>query len=217
MPIRNTEFANGEYYHVFNRGVDKRRIFEDEKDLGRFMQGILEFNNVNLIGSILQKSFNKNKKENEEKPLVGIVAYCINPNHFHFLLVQKEETGVQKFMHRMSLGYSKYFNEKYGRKGALFGGRFKAKHIKNDAYLLHLSSYINLNFLVHKITLGLPESKFVRSSWKQYSEELNGEPLIQCEKDIILGQFKDKKAYKDFAEGNLPDMIARKEEINEEI
>ncbi|MBI5742857.1 MAG: transposase [Candidatus Niyogibacteria bacterium] len=195
------EFTPGEYYHIFNRGVDKRNVFSDRWDIERFLQSMREFNSVNTIGSIYENSFNKNLLGNpisKSKKLVNFVCYCLNPNHYHFILEPLVENGVSKFMHKLGLGYSKYFNEKNNRTGALFQGKYKAIHIDSNEYLLYLSAYINLNDRIHQ--LGNPISKLVRSSWKEYSEDGVGDRGEDfCEKDIILGQFNDKKEYVKFA------------------
>src|SRR3989344_6044930 len=89
---RNLEFTEGEIYHIFNRGVDKRIIFQDEKDFARFLECMLLFNNTEPIGSIYESHFNKKKERFghgvSKTRLVEFVCYCLNPNHFHFVLKQ---------------------------------------------------------------------------------------------------------------------------------
>jgi len=74
----------------------------------------------------------------------------LNQNHYHFILEPLVDDGIQKFMHKLSTGYTNYFNEKYKRNGSLFQGKYKAVHINSDEYLLHLSVYVNLNYKVHR-------------------------------------------------------------------
>lgn len=83
--------------------------------------------------------------------LVEIICYCLNQNHYHFLLQQKKEMGIEKFMHKLDLGYTKYFNAKYNRSGSLFQGTYKAIHVKNDDQIFQLSCYINGNLEIHRI------------------------------------------------------------------
>jgi hypothetical protein len=99
-----------------------------------------------------------------------------------------------------------YFNSKYKRKGTLFRGKFKSRWVGTDEYLLYLSAYVNFNFRVHKI----PEEmlKLVRSSWQEYSEKTKREI---CEKNVILGKFKTKEIYKEYAEKELLFMIEKKD------
>jgi len=167
-----------------------------------------EFNTLKPIGSIYEKSFEKlgsyTSKQESEK-LVEFVCYCVNPNHFHFLLKQLNTDGIKKFMHRIGTGYTKYFNNKYKRSGNLFQRPFKSVHIDSNEYLLHLSAYINLNGRVHK--LGSDTSKFSMSSW----EEFIGNKNCFCEKSIILGQFNNILEYKNFTENSLNDILERRE------
>ena len=203
--MRKTAFVENEFYHIYNRGVDKRSIFSDKNDLERFFQSMQEFNVIEPIGSIYENSFNKEKIGQKTHPLVKFIAYCLNPNHFHFILTQVEDRGIEKFMHKLGTGYTKYFNEKNSRSGALFQGRFKANHINSNEYLLHASVYVNLNYKVHR----LQKSKNIyRSSWDEY---LNSDLGGICSKEMILGQFKSEKRYVDFAESSLISILERKD------
>ena len=208
MSIRKVEFATENFYHIYNRGVEKRTIFEEHFDTKRFFQSMILFNSVEPIGSIYEHTFpsSKNKKTKND-PLVEIVAYCLNPNHYHLILTPKTDKGIQTFMHRLGTGYTMYFNEKYKRSGSLFQGVFKATHINSNEYLLHVSAYVNLNNRVHQ--LGGEASKLVKSSWNEYtSENVIGDGI--CEKNIIIGQFKSPAKYKRFALSALDSIIERK-------
>lgn len=214
--MRKTPFVIGEYYHVYNRGVDKRITFLDDDDVKRFYDSVEEFNSLEPIGSIYENYFVKklgsSTSKSESNALISLIVHCINPNHFHLLLKQESEKGIEKFMQRIGTGYTKYFNNKYKRIGALFQGRFKSVHIDSNEYLLHLSAYINLNSKVHQ--LGSSTSKLMRSrsSWEEYTDKsING----ICEKDIILDQFKDIDEYKEFAFISLESIIERKNELKD--
>ncbi len=213
MSSRKTPFINGEFYHIYNRGTDKRIIFSDQDDLGRFFQGMREFNSLEPIGSLYEKTFadkkfgGKASKLAESNKLVNFVAYCLNPNHFHFILKQIEEDGISKFMQRLGTGYAVYFNEKYNRNGALFQGKFKAIHIDSNEYLLHLSVYVNLNDRVHK--LGGKASKFMNSE-SSFGEYIDGVDNQFCKKDIVLGQFKNVEEYKTFAKKSLKNILEKR-------
>lgn len=146
---RKTEFAVGEYYHLYNRGVDKREIFIDKGDYRRFL-ALLHMCNSNQgveFGNYLQKGHRLDDVYNEDlsKDLVSIGAYCLMPNHFHLLVREKIENGISTFMKKILTGYSMYFNKKYERTGTLFEGRFKGKHVGDDRYLEYLFAYIHLN------------------------------------------------------------------------
>jgi len=197
--MRKVPFVEDEYYHIYNRGVDKRSIFKDRKDLERFFQSIKEFNSVKPIGSIFENSFNKEKTPEK---LVEIVCYCLNPNHFHFVLRQLVENGISEFMKRLG-GYTWYFNNRHKRNGALFQGKFKSSHINSNEYLLHVSAYVNLNNRFKGKSHLLS-----KSSWDEYVGEEND---YICNSDIVLGQFKTPKAYKKFALSSLEGILERKE------
>src|SRR3989344_2240785 len=139
--MRKQPLITGEYYHVYNRGVDKRDIFGNTKDVDRFIESIYEFNKINGIGSLA----NLRKTEIESKPLsrpqVSIVAYCLNPNHFHFVLKQLVDGGISKFMQKLQGGYTYYFNAKSSRSGSLFQGTFKSQIIDNENYFNKIIGY----------------------------------------------------------------------------
>jgi len=214
MSTRKQAFANGEFFHVYNRGVDKRIIFTDEYDIRRFFQSMIEFNAVDPIGSLYENSFNKLGSETPKfgKKLVNIIAYCLNPNHFHIILEQLIDGGISEFMKRLGGGFTNYFNNKYKRSGALFQGVFKDVHIDSNEYLLHVSAYVNLNDRVHKLGGETPKLVRSRSSWEEYTD-----PKIKgiCEKEIILGQFKNMDEYKEFALSSLESIIKRKDELKD--
>lgn len=165
-------FAENNYYHIYNRGVEKRLITQDWKDSERFLQSLVEFNTTKPIGSIYQNSFSPRNKTlsnsitKSDDRLVDIVAYCLNPNHYHLILTPIVKGGIEKFMQKFGIGYTRYFNEKYHRSGGLFQGKFKSSHIDSNKYLLHVSTYVNRNDQIHKLSNSI--TKFVRSSWAEY-------------------------------------------------
>lgn len=175
--MRKDPLITGEYYHIYNRGVDKRDIFMNTADLSRFVLSINEFNVSNPIGSIREKTRPYKKVEQSPLPgvqhlgvgsdvLVSIVCYCFNPNHFHFIVRQESDGGISEFFKRLLGGYTNYFNKAYDRSGALFQGRFKSHLIKNNQYFLKIRPYVHLNNLIHDI----PKEKhnLILSSEKEY-------------------------------------------------
>src|SRR3989344_3323718 len=208
MSMRKMAFLPGEYYHIYNRGVDKRNIFSDKKDLGRFFQSMKEFNTKNPIGRLYENSFVKEKQlGGKTSKLVRFVTYCLNPNHYHFLLTPLVEKGVEKFMQRLGTGYTMYFNERNKRSGSLFQGKFKSKHINSNEYLLQVGAYINLNNYDKN---GVIKKSLNMSSWIEYTQSSN---INFCEKSMILGQFKSKKEYEKFALETWKTTCNRKEEV----
>ncbi|MEK7621975.1 MAG: transposase [Patescibacteria group bacterium] len=144
---RKFSFAPGEYYHVYNRGNDKRKIFLDWRDHWRFMVLLYVANSQSVIHLSDHEEkdpiilFDLPRKET----LVDVGAYCLMPNHFHILLREPSGSNISRFMLKLQTGYSMYFNKKYQRTGSLFEGPFRAKHIAEDAYLKYLFAYIHLN------------------------------------------------------------------------
>lgn len=206
--MRDISFAEKEFYHIYNRGVEKRAIFASPADFERFLKGIEQFNTKKVLGSL-----SRGHRVSTDPGLVKLVAYCLNPNHFHLILEQVVPRGIERFMHKLGMGYSKYFNTKYKRSGALFQGKFRAKLIDSNEYLLHLSAYINLNHLAHG--RGHRVSTGNRTSWEEYIGK--GDSGL-CDTSIILEQFKNRAAYKKFAEKSLKSIVKRKillEELEE--
>lgn len=147
---RTIDISIGEYYHLYSRGTEKRVIFTNTSDYERFIVLLYICNSASIAvcirdhlrqGRGLAEIFTIDRGES----LVEIVAYCLMPNHFHLLVREKTENGVQKFILKLLTAYSMYFNKKYKRTGALFESRFKARHADTDEYLKYLFAYIHLN------------------------------------------------------------------------
>lgn len=204
------ELSNGEYYHVYNRGVEQRQIVLDSGDADRFAQTLTVFNTTEPTEGLHVMLYEPARKRADVgKKLVDIIAFCLNPNHFHLVLRQKVKGGISQFMQRIAGGYSRYFNNKYKRSGTLFQGPFKAKHIVSNDYLLHVCSYVNLNDKVHG--LKPPLSTLKRSSWSEY---LGKTSQSICEKKIILEQFKGA-GYGKYANDALKGMLEMRPQYKE--
>src|SRR3989344_6640247 len=131
MSIRKISFVNEVFYHIYNRGNDKKVIFHDKQDYDYFIGSLYISNskdNFNLYDLKRELIFNVFNIDTENK-LVSIGAYALMPNHFHILLTQKEDGGISKFMQKLSTSYAMYYNKKYNRTGSLFQGKFKAQHL----------------------------------------------------------------------------------------
>ncbi len=182
MGIRNIEFSNGEYYHVFNRGVDKRIIFNTKEQQEFF------FNRMKLLNTTDSRKYIANKRSRYKDKtiiasgdqLVSIVAYCLLPNHYHLLLRQEIDNGISQFMQRLGTSYTMYFNQQEKRSGSLFQGKFKAKHLSGDFALPVVSAYVNLNYKHHKIN---PNLHLVKSSINEYIQPVLGKNI--CNEEII--------------------------------
>ena len=147
MPRRKHTFAVGEYYHCYNRGTDKRVIFNDKQDYNYFIKSVVAYNSFETLGKLrLQQNVLS------EQQLVEVVSYCLLPNHYHMVLKEKTEGGISKYIQRISIGYTMYYNEKHKRSGALFQGSFKSKFIETDQDLKQVISYVTYNNVVHNIS-----------------------------------------------------------------
>ena len=143
---RKDAFVQEEFYHIYNRGTDKRKIFLDTADHHRFIE-LLYLCNTKYSVNVrdIRKVHNNIFEFDRGKPLVSIGAYCLMPNHFHLLLTTDAESGISFFINKVCTAYSMYFNKRYDRSGALFQGRFKSQHADSDEYLKYLYAYIHLN------------------------------------------------------------------------
>jgi len=197
--MRKVQFVDTEIYHIYNRGVDKRDIFMRDEDYSRFVYSLYELNNANAV---LNLGFNsKNNLEFQiEKPrelLVEILIFTLMPNHFHLILRQKKEKGIEKFMQKLGTGYTLYFNQQQKRSGSLFQGRYKAKMINRDSYFSHLPFYIHSNPL--KLNYGGSTSiefleNYKWSSFQDYIGKRNYPSVIN--RRLILDYFKDEQSYR---------------------
>lgn len=151
--MRTITFIEGEYYHIYNRGNSKQKIFLDDKDRERFLKLLylcnskrrIDFNNEIVKRKVDAWEFEKGT------PIVNIGAWVLMPNHFHLYITPKTEArlpsgnAISDFMQRVLTAYSKYFNAKYKRTGSLFEGKFKSVYLENDIQAKYLFSYIHLN------------------------------------------------------------------------
>ena len=212
--MRNIKIAPGEYYHIFNRGMSKQKIFFDRRDWFRFLfliiyfQSPTTFQNVGrLVTEFVQHSV-LNNKDNVLKIIrnrhVELVSFCLMPNHFHLIIKEVEEGGISSYMQRVLNSYAKYFNKKYEKSGHLLQGPYKAVHISDNRQLVHVSAYI------HKNPRELEgwknkEHQYTWSSYQDYIGENRWPNLLVS--DIITGQFKNKKEYGEFVQTSTAKML----------
>ncbi len=147
MSLRPTPFAREEWYHCYNRGVEKRKTFLTNSDYQRFMH-LLYLSNSDVSvhrSNLLSKSSHEIYGTKRGRQLVAIGAYALMPNHFHLQLKEIAEGGISAFMQKLGTAYSMYFNIKNEHTGGIFVKPFRSKHIDNDEYLNYLTQYIHLN------------------------------------------------------------------------
>lgn len=212
--------APGEYYHVFNRGARRHDLFKEERDWLRFLFLVLYCQAPARIANTsrfiqtraLEDGFNvpaAHTQKIEAARLVELVSFCIMPNHFHLLLCEKEEGGIAQYMQRVTLGYTKYFNEKYGVSGHIFQGRYKSVHVSDNDQLLYLSAYIHRN--PRELAKWKDyELAYPYSSFQDLVEQNRWGKLLAPE--IVLGQFDDTRRsnYLDFVNTSTAKLLEEK-------
>lgn len=147
MAARKTSFAIGEWYHCYNRGVDKRITYEDTRDYHRFLEQLYLANSETPLrrDDIGTQNFEKILQVPRSEALVSIGAFCLMPNHFHLILKEITENGITIFMQKLGTAYTMYFNGRYERTGNLFVKPFRSRHVYDDDYLQHLINYVHCN------------------------------------------------------------------------
>lgn len=183
------------YYHVYNRGTEKRNVFMDAQDFERFLDGLHLFN-TNNTKSIRLKDIKKSDRRTPRgltsgsTELVQIHAYCLNPNHYHLIISCEDTKNLSKFMQKLGTGFAYYFNEKHRRTGSLFQGTYKKVEITSYAQLLHLLAYVNLNYLLHGIS-----SPNYRSSVYDYFDK---KKIPSLDVKLVKQEFKEFEQFNKF-------------------
>jgi len=206
--MRNLEISVGEHYHLYNRGVNRENIFLDDADRIRFIFLLLHQQTRNKIFHAKRnvESFQKYKTFTPYQSTIGktvlereveLVNFVLMGNHFHLTVKEERENGISKYMHRVLLAYSKYFNLKYKRTGHLFESRFKAVHVTDNTQLLHLSAYIHKNPKEIKEWRGR-EYQYPWSSLSDYIGTNRWGNLLKP--NIVLDQFPTENEYRKFVE-----------------
>lgn len=208
MPARLIPLISGQIYHLFNRGIDRRPTFVDKFELTRavaltdyyrFASPKLKFSRFLLLPQDERKAI-LNKLKGENNSLVEILSFCFMPNHFHFLLRQVADGGISKFLSNFQNSYTRYFNTKNDRDGALFLGQFKSVHIETDEQLVHISRYIHLNPTTSYVVKDF--DGLINYRWSSLPQYINVHSDI-CETKTILDFFKDPVSYLKFVEDNM--------------
>ena len=206
MPRRFIPLVTNSIYHVYNRAIDGRVIFKNRLEYEHAIMCFSYYLNASAtpkLSTFLKFSANTQlnildrfKKEN--KKLVMPIAFCLMPDHFHFLLMQNMDSGISKFAANFQNSYTKYFNTKYERLGPILLPRFKAVKIESENQLLHVSRYIHLNPYSSKLVKTLDE--LIQYPWSSLAEYLSPDKASNpiCDKRVILQHFKKIKRYKDF-------------------
>lgn len=203
MPAKNSKktYVENGYYHIYNRGVEKRVIFLDQQDYGVFLSYLKEYllpkNEKKLYGRLSDSEVSSKEKYRTLKLLhlnnfsdeITLLSYCLMPNHFHLFLKQKSINAIDKFMNSLATRYTMYFNNKYKRVGSLYQAVYKAVLVNTEDQFLHLSRYI------HKQAL--------RNQPCSYPEYLGLRRTLWIKPDEILKYFSSTNpslSYQNFVE-----------------
>lgn len=210
MPARNTvkQYAENGYYHIYNRGVEKRLIFQDSQDYSVFLSYLKEYLIPKDEEGLREKLSNPRISSKERDKIIRIlrlnnfsaeitlIAYCLMPNHFHFFVKQKSSKSIHKFMQSFTTRYTMYFNRRYKRVGSLFQAVYKAVLLTHEEQFVYLSKYI------HKQALA-SQGETLRDQPSSYPEYLGTRKTEWIHPEEILSYFSKTNpnlSYKSFVE-----------------
>lgn len=186
MPAKNSRktYVESGYYHIYNRGVEKRVIFLDKQDYSVFLSYLKSYllpkdektlyeqlSDPNISSATRNKILKMLRLNNFHRELI-LLAYCLMPNHFHFFVKQKSMGTIDRFMNSLATRYTMYFNRKYKRVGHLYQGVYKAVLITSDKQFIHLSRYI------HKQALPIQPSSYSDYILRSKTEWLHPEEIL---------------------------------------
>lgn len=213
MPAKNSlkNYVADGFYHIYNRGVEKRTIFQDTPDYKVFLSYLkcyLEppqppaIQNIKINGLIFKKL---------ERPLnnyfdkLDLIGYCLMPNHFHLIIKQHQQNSMELFMRSLLTRYTMYFNRRQTRVGHLFQGTYKAVFIDNEAYLLHLSRYVHLNPVKETPLRGKPRLNLLENSFSSYQDYVGKRKTNWVKPEPVVSYFESSKpnsvnTYRSFVE-----------------
>lgn len=223
MPAKNIrkEYLTNGYYHLYNRGVEKRKIFLDQQDYAVFLNYLGSYltpkNEKKLLNVLSDDKIPWKEKDNTIKLLrlnnfskeISLLAYCLMPNHFHFFLKQKDANSIDKFMNSLFTRYTMYFNKKYERVGSLYQGTYKAVLVTSEIQFLHLSRYIHKQALPRESLKGVA----LKSQPSSYYDYLGVRKTEWIHPEEILSYFSSistSLSYESFVKQSEEDWIIEK-------
>ena len=230
---RENLFEKNQPYHIFSRAVEKRKIFNDQENCYRFVfqmyaanigkpaynlhrRDVIKTSQTLLMGGEILPDF----IINEHSPLVDFLSFALVGDHYHFNLIANSEGSIPIYMQRLNIGFVKYFNLKYNRRGTLFESRYKIIPIQTNFQLDAILRYINvINPLdiyqpgwrekglrnqkeAFKFLKEYPFSSFPDLFNKRNSKILAGGKILErfLEKEIITSREEYLKFIKEFLE-----------------
>ncbi|MBI2430899.1 MAG: transposase [Candidatus Levybacteria bacterium] len=202
MPGRLVPLITNEIYHVFNRGINRQPIFTTKREYQRAVDSIMFYRFANPPVRLSKFLRFESDRQNEilqmletREPLVQIFSYCFMPNHFHLLIKQKKDNGIARFISNVQNSYTRYFNTRHQRDGALLLNQFKAVLIETDEQFLHVSRYIHLNpytgYLVKY------HNELETYAWSSFPDYLKNNSSFVT-KDLLMSFFRTVGQHKKF-------------------
>lgn len=223
MPAKNSQklYVKKGYYHLYNRGVEKRTIFEDTQDYGVFLSYLKEYllpkDEISLRGRLADPMTSPMEKSAILKALrlnnfseeITLLAYCLMPNHFHLLIHQRSAEAIDGFMNSLATRYTMFFNKKYKRVGPLYQGVYKAVLVQTDEQFLHLSRYIHRN----PLSLQGVALQTLSQQSSSYADYLGRRKTAWIHPETVLSYFSainPTLSYRNFVEGRdeAPELIS---------
>lgn len=229
MSARNSvkAYLKNAFYHIYNRGVEKRKIFLDSQDYSVFLSYLETYltpKDTKLLFQTLSSNKSSEKEKDRARKLlrlrnfnneIELVSYALLPNHFHLLIKQTTNDAIDRFMNSLATRYVMYFNRKYKRTGVLFQDVYKATMVMSDEQLLHLSRYIHNNPLK---LLDLSIQRWQEATFPNSLPEYFGKrQTLWVKKEHILSYFSQKnpsKNYKDFMVMEIDTVLIEKVAID---
>lgn len=178
------KYFAGQYYHIYNRGVEKRKIFANEENYRFLLRRI--------------------KKFLPEYP-IAFISYCLMPTHYHFFVRPEKDDVVSPFLQRLFNSYTQAFNKQEKRLGTLFEGRAKSVLVDDAGYFFHISRYIHLNPVVAGL-VKKPEDW----QYSNYREFIGLRQGTLYEANFVREHFGSPEAYRQFVESDISEAIKRK-------
>ncbi|MBI2100527.1 MAG: transposase [Candidatus Vogelbacteria bacterium] len=192
--MRRVPIVAGEIYHVYNRGVEKRKIVLNDKDRLRFIFSLSVFNDEAPTVHNMYRMFEVGLRPNKGKKLVEILCFTLMNNHYHLLVRPITDRGLTEFIRKLGTGYTNYFNLKYRRVGPLFQGKYKAVQVQTEQQLRYLPFYIHLNPL-----------EAIKKDW--FSDGLSKDELRSAQR--LLDSFEWSSHLDYLGQKNFPDVSDR--------
>lgn len=203
MPAKNRlkQYTENGYYHMYNRGTEKRKIFLDKQDYNVFLSYLKEYllpkNDKELLEKLSDPLLPGPERDkilrllrlNNFSGEITLLAYCLMPNHFHFFIKQKSAGSIDKFMNSLGTRYTMYFNKKYKRVGSLYQSVYKGVLVTNEPQFLHLSRYIHAQAIPNQ-----------PSSYKIYLKEEKSDWVFPEEVLSFFSTKNPRLSYKTFVE-----------------